>query len=162
MAMKRVPVLLGVILFFGCAGSGEERLGPLPTLVVHSPDQTFEVSVEVSATEESRRRGWMGRARLPEDRGMIFLYPDARPISFWMKNCLVPIDAAFIAESGQIVNIQEMSPPDPTSEVDPPSYPSAAPVRIVLEMPGGWFRDHGVGRGDRVELSAEIRSIEPR
>jgi len=85
---------------------------------------------------------------------MLFVYPDEDERSFWMKNCLVPIDAAFLASDGHILRIAEMVP-EPGNPL-PGGYPSGAPVRLVLEMPGGWFRDHGIGVGDRVLVPEEI------
>ena len=76
-----------------------------------------------------------------------------------MKGCLMPIDAAYIGENGRIVNIAEMTP-EPGVEY-PATHPSDAPVRIVLEMAGGWFHEHGVEPGDRVVIPQALLAVEP-
>jgi len=144
------PILAGLLLVACGNGAGPDGYPATASVRVESRRDVFTVTVEIAATPEARQRGLMGRSFLPPDRGMLFIYPEAAPRSFWMRDCLVRIDAAFLATDGRILNVQEMVP-EP-GETDLRSYPSAAPVRLVLEMPGGWFRDHGVMVGDRVVL----------
>ena len=149
--MRSAIAVLTVLLLAACDGR-EERSGypDTATVRIETRRATFIIPVEVAATAEARQRGFMGRSFLPPDRGMLFIYETEGPRSFWMRNCLVAIDAAFLTTDGRILNVHEMVP-EPGG-VGERSYPSAAPVRLVLEMPGGWFRDHGVGVGDRVVL----------
>ena len=62
-----------------------------------------------------------------------------------MKNTLLPLAIAFIAEDGRIVNIDEMAPQ--TLE----SHCSAEPVRYVLEMNKGWFAKKGIKAGAKLK-----------
>ena len=145
------------LLLLWCAACSTD-LGP--TVEIHAGGRRFVIPVEISADDASRQRGLSERDELPPDRGMVFLYPEASHRSFWMKNCVVPIDVAFVDDDGRIVNLHEMQPP-----VDPDRlrhYDAVSPVRVALEMPGGWFRSHGVAAGDRVILSPEVRAVEPR
>ena len=150
-----------ILLLIAACGSGDgPEAFPAGTEVrIESHRATFTIPVEIAATPESRQRGLMGRRHLPPDRGMLFIYAEEEPRGFWMKNCLVRIDAAFLATDGHILNVAEMVP-EPGREF-PRSYPSAAPVRLVLEMPGGWFRDHGVAVGDRVDVPEELLRLRP-
>ena len=70
------------------------------------------VHVEVSDTDELRHLGLMNRSYLPEGTGMLFIFPDERELSFWMKNTKVPLSIAFISKSGKILNIEQMQPFD--------------------------------------------------
>ena len=154
------PLAAALAAVLAAACSSEPSAGAGATVRIERSGGAWEIPVEISADPSSRERGWMGRTSLPPDRGMLFLYPRVEPRQFWMKDCLIPIDAAFVDESGQIVNVVEMHPPaDPS---DPERYRSAVPVRIVLEMPGGWFHARGVGAGDRVVLSEAARAVVPR
>ena len=105
-----------------------------------------EVLVEVADEPEERQRGLMYRESLPEDEGMLFVYDRERPLSFWMKNTVIPLDIAFLDASGRIVDIQSMEP------YNEASITSRAPAIYALEMNRGWFEAHGVEVGDRVEF----------
>ena len=89
----------------------------------------------------------MYRTSLPEDGGMLFVFPEQSKQSFWMKNTLIPLDMLFIDGDGRIVGIH----PDavPLSEA-PISV--GKPSTYVLEVNGGWAARHGVHPGDTVEL----------
>ena len=85
--------------------------------------------------------GLSGRYSL-EGRGMVFYYPGSQGNSgFWMKNTLLPLTAAFVADDGTIVNLADMAPQ--TTQ----SHCSAKPVRFVLEMHQGWFAKRGIQAG---------------
>lgn len=104
------------------------------------------VTAEIADTPELRRRGLMHRDSLPEDHGMLFVYPESRILSFWMVNTRIALDIAFINRNGVIVDIQRM---DPQSDEQ---HTSREEAMYALEMAAGWFEEHGVEVGDRVEL----------
>ena len=83
----------------------------------------------------------MHRPAMPRNDGMLFVFDDASQQCFWMKNTLLPLSAAFIADDGTIVNIEDMKPQ--TLE----SHCSKKPVRFVLEMNSGWFTKRGLKPG---------------
>ena len=105
-----------------------------------------EVRAEVADRESERRRGLMGRDSLPEDHGMLFVYPEQRTLSFWMRDTKIPLDIAFVDRRGVIVDVQTMEPE--TEEL----HRSRQPAMYALEMAAGWFEEHGVEVGDRVEF----------
>jgi uncharacterized protein len=121
----------------------------LRTLTIDtSGGKKVEVRVEVADDLFGRARGLMYRTALGVNRGMLFVYPDERELSFWMKNTLIPLSIAFIDSERRIVDIQDMKPLDDK----PPSYVSADPAQYALEVNQGFFEKRGVKVGDRVEL----------
>ena len=88
--------------------------------------------------------GLMGRVSLLPDQGMLFIYPDEAPRSFWMKNTPLPLSIAFMDVNGRIVHIADMRP---LSEAP---IPSQHPAMYALEMTQGWFGEHGVKVGQSV------------
>lgn len=118
------------------------------------------IVVEVADEDASRRQGLMFRKRLPADRGMLFVWPDAERRSMWMKNTLIPLDVAFIDDRHRIVNIETMEP----QTLVP--HRAAQPVRFALEVNAGWFARHGVKPGDRIAgidaASASVRDGDGR
>ncbi|MBC7647599.1 MAG: DUF192 domain-containing protein, partial [Vitreoscilla sp.] len=101
--------------------------------------------VQVAATSEQRQTGLMFRKDMPQHEGMIFVFEQATQQCFWMKNTLLPLSAAFIADDGTIVNIEDMKP----QTLD--GHCSAKPVRYVLEMNKGWFVKKGIKAGSKLE-----------
>src|SRR3954466_6159676 len=67
-------------------------------------------TAEVASTEPQRATGLMYRRMLPEDRGMLFIFPDVALHAMWMMNTYVPLSVAFIDRNGVIINIEDMQP----------------------------------------------------
>lgn len=102
------------------------------------------ITAEVADEDAEREQGLMHRDSLPENHGMLFVYPEERTLSFWMRNTRIALDIAFIDQGGRIVDIQQM---EPQSDVQ---HRSAEPAMYALEMRQGWFADHGIEVGARV------------
>lgn len=103
--------------------------------------------VETAQTETERQRGLMFREHLPPDQGMLFIFPVSQIQSFWMRNTFIPLDIAFIDRDGVIVDIQHMKPVDESV-----LYTSRAPALYALEVNAGWFAQHGIEAGARVNF----------
>ena len=99
------------------------------------------IDAQVAATQDQRSIGLMFRREMPQSEGMLFAFEQASVQCFWMKNTLLPLTAAFVANDGTIVNLAEMKPQ--TTD----SHCSKAPVRYVLEMNQGWFGKRGIKAG---------------
>jgi len=102
------------------------------------------INAQVAATPEQRAIGLMFRAEMPTSEGMLFVFEQASVQCFWMKNTLLPLTAAFVAEDGTIVNLADMKP----RSLD--SHCATQPVRYVLEMNQGWFAKRGIQAGQRL------------
>lgn len=141
----RTILALGVLLsvLSGCRTS---RAADTVELVTSRGD-SVPVDVELATTPEARQLGLMYREHLAPGKGMLFVFPQAAPQSFWMRNTKIPLDILFIDDDGRIVKIHERT--TPFSEA---GLPSGAPVRFVLEVPGGYCDDIGLREGDEVVL----------
>ncbi|MFQ5652022.1 MAG: DUF192 domain-containing protein [bacterium] len=115
----------------------------LPTLTIDGTALQVEIVQEV----EERQLGLMHREQLPENQGMLFVFETTHILSFWMRNTFIPLDIAFITESGQIVDIQRMAPLDESK-----SYISSAPALYALEVNAGWFERNGIKVGSHVSF----------
>jgi len=105
------------------------------------------VFVELAESGQDRERGLMYRTHLGKDAGMLFVWPDARPRRFWMRNTCIPLDMMFIAADGTVACILEQVP---TLNDAPRECP--CPASQVLEVNAGWARAHGVRPGQRVQV----------
>lgn len=136
-----VAALLCIVL---CACGDEPKPQRLPKKEITLGGRT--IAVEVASSVETQRTGMMYRKEIGPDEGMLFIFSEAKPLSFYMKNTYVPLSIAFIRSDGQILNIEEMEP------LSLESHSSSAPCRYALEMPEGWFEKSGVKAGDFVVL----------
>jgi uncharacterized membrane protein (UPF0127 family) len=88
-----------------------------------------------------------------ESRGMLFEYPNPDYRNFWMRNCPIPIDVAYVNRD-RVEEIHTMEPAFGMDPRHPRYYPSSAVANLALEMPAGWFAKHGVKAGDRISVEA--------
>lgn len=119
-----------------------------PRVVISTQDgRELRVKVEIADTPAKRELGLQYRRELAEDRGMLFLFPSERELTFWMKNTPIPLDIIFIGQQRRIVGIVHQAVPFSTDSLSV-SYPS----RYVLEINGGLSRRHGIKAGDAVRF----------
>jgi uncharacterized membrane protein (UPF0127 family) len=104
----------------------------------------YQIDAQVAMTPEQRQIGLMFRKEMPQPEGMIFVFEQPAEQCFWMKNTILPLTAAFIADDGTIVNLVDMKPQ--TTD----AHCSVKPVRYVLEMNKGWFAKRGIKAGARL------------
>ena len=102
------------------------------------------IEAQVAATPLQRQIGLMWRKDMPQNEGMLFIFEQPSVQCFWMKNTLLPLTAAFVADDGTIVNLADMKPQ--TTD----SHCSSKPVRYVLEMNQGWFGKKGLSANSRL------------
>jgi uncharacterized membrane protein (UPF0127 family) len=118
-------------------------------IVIRTGGKEILVDVEIRE-DDGIRVGMMFRRRFEgENRGMLFVYPHASYHNFWMRNCPIPIDVAYV-NGTRIEEIHEMTPGFGVEQRNLPKYDANAPLNVALEMPGGWFAAHGVKPGDEV------------
>jgi len=132
-------------------------------LVQVSDDRILSFKVELADTAALRERGLMFRENLPTGEGMLFVYPSPRPVSFWMRNTLIPLDMVFIDSVGVIRHIHPNAKP-----LDEAPIPGAAPWDsdpnrlLVLEIAGGETARFGMKVGQFVAhptLNQEIAAL---
>jgi uncharacterized protein len=167
MKTRKIAVVALALLLAGCGGApansdtqsqntpqasgantAETTSALRPVIIDTSGGKKVEVQVEVADDVAEQAKGLMYRKALGEDRGMLFVYPDERKLSFWMKNTLIPLSIAYIDSEGRIVDILDMKPLDDK----PPHYTSSEPVQYALEVNQGFFEKVGVKVGDHAEL----------
>lgn len=119
-----------------------DKSGLLPSVTIKG----VSVFVEVSDTEETRKKGLMWRKKLDKNAGMLFSYPDSAIRHFWMKNTFIPLDMAFIDSNLVIRTIHSTKAVNDSIAL----YGSYVPVKYVLEVNEGWFEKHNIRSGDTV------------
>lgn len=110
------------------------------------------LTVELAETTQQQGLGLMFRKKMPEDKGMLFIFPDTQMRSFWMKNTFLALSIGFFDQEKKLIDIQDMSPAKSEMQTDFPTYQSTAPAKYALEVNQGWFTKHKIKVGDRFEL----------
>ena len=101
-----------------------------------------EMDAELALSGEQMQTGMMFRTNLAENAGMLFVSPVPYRAAFWMKNCPLPLSAAYIDPEGVILEIHDLQPYNTNSVVA-----SSDRVQFVLETSQGWFGRHHVTTG---------------
>lgn len=142
--MKRLSFRLLCLLFalVGPAWSQDAPQLQLPKVTLAAGMHLIQA--QVAATPHERSVGLMFRREMPTNEGMLFVFEQPADQCFWMKNTLLPLTAAFVADDGVIVNLADMQPQSLASHC------STKPVRYVLEMNQGWFDKRGLKAGSRL------------
>ncbi len=96
--------------------------------------------IEYAVTPAQRELGLGGRKSIPNNYGMLFIFPKDDRYGFWMKATLVPLDPFWLNDKGQVVSISQ--------NVQPSSFPNvfypSAPALYVLETAAGFAQEHDI------------------
>ncbi len=142
--MKHLKLLLAVALFAATAFSGAQEAPQMDLPRIKLGAGMYQIEAQVARTSDQRTIGLMYRKEMPQYEGMFFVFEQPSGLCFWMKNTLIPLTAAFIADDGSIVNLVDMKPQ--TTD----SHCALRPVRYVLEMNQGWFAKRGLKAGTKL------------
>ncbi len=135
-----------MLAFAAATPLARAQTGPQPRLPTLDITAGFHIiKAELAVTPEQQATGMMFRKEMGTNEGMLFVNSEPGVRCFWMRNTLLPLSIAFIADDGRIVNIAEMKP---QSDV---SHCSAQPVRYALEMNSGWFSKRGIKAGTQLQ-----------
>jgi uncharacterized membrane protein (UPF0127 family) len=128
-----------LLLLAGTLAAAQDGPQKLPSITLNAGMHLIQA--EVAQTPEQRSIGLMFRSSMGTNEGMLFAFEEPGQQCFWMKNTLLPLSVAFVADDGSVVNIENMKP----QTLD--SHCSKKPVRFVLEMNDGWFAKRGIKPG---------------
>jgi hypothetical protein len=103
------------------------------------------LDIEIADTDYTTQTGLMYRTSMPNNQGMLFIFPDTAYRSFYMKNTAIALDIIFIAEDQTIINIQKNAQP-----MDESSLTSDQPAKYVLEVNAGLCDQWGVTEDDHI------------
>jgi len=147
---KSLSTIFGLFLIL-IASSANPLACPLelPTATISIKGQAL--TVELAATPAARTCGLSQREDLPQHQGMLFIFPETGPQTFWMKDTRIPLSIAFLDDSGKIINIQDMAPMQ-TNEL----YHASAPAKYALEVNQGWFKRYGIEAGEHVAIELPL------
>src|SRR5713226_4934226 len=131
-----------LVLFIACHTEAAPKAAlPMGAVRFETPRGPWVVRVEIASSDETRQRGLMFRRDLPQDRGMIFIFPDTAEHGFWMHNTLIGLDMIFLGEDRAVLGVVTAAP-----QTDAPRS-VGKPSRYVVEVSAGEAAAHAVGPG---------------
>lgn len=164
-------LVAGLALAIGSATSCEQSTPPAaaaPPASKESGGLTVEkltvagetFNVKLALDDASRQRGLGGVTELKADEGMLFVFPDPQQRFFWMKDCVIDIDIAFIDPFGFVTTTHTMVKEAPRATDEPLAtyegrlvrYRSLSPAQFALELAPGTFKRLGIKRGSKIDL----------
>lgn len=116
-------------------------------------DQVFKMRYAV--TPEERTKGLMFVEAMPEDQGMVFLFPDHQPRKFWMHNTFIPLDMLFFDHDMRLIHIEENATPHDLT----PRGPDES-VCVVVEINGGEAAKRGIKKGDILSINRTYKCLQ--
>jgi uncharacterized protein len=111
------------------------------------------ILLEVARTSEEQSTGLMYRTELAANRGMLFVFSPPRPVSFWMKNTLIPLDMVFLS-NGVVKYIGAKIPPCKTSSCPGYGPESKMAIDSVIELRSGRAAELRLKVGDRLKIDS--------
>lgn len=153
--MRIAPFALVVAALLAACAPGSATAEPPPlgwetsVLTVETPTGAHRFDIEIADDIDEQQRGLMYRTAMAPDAGMLFVYPDQKIITMWMKNTVLPLDMIFIGADGRIVSVLEGAVPYSEAILS-----SGVPALAVLEVNAGIIKAIGVQPGSRVRHAA--------
>lgn len=149
--------MIFVALFMSCAQEQSKQkeqpkgriVTPESTLSFLNTDdkEITSIEIEIADLPEERNQGLMDVNSLPQNRGMLFIFDEEAPRSFWMVNTPLPLDIMYIASDSTIVRIYQNTTPFSQT-----SLPSEVPAQYVVETNGGFSLTHGITEGMKIRF----------
>lgn len=144
--------MLMAVLLSAFAFSAKAQCSP-DTVHLRGDWGTARFTVEVADNASERAKGLMGRPSMPMSSGMLFVYHQTRPVTFWMRNTLIPLDMIFLDEDGVVVNVHSNARP-----LDETPISSQYPTRYVLEVNAGLSKALGISQGTELRHPSVLQT----
>lgn len=104
------------------------------------------ITIEVADSDSTRQRGLMDRKCIPDDWGMVFVFPEERSQAFYMANTPRSLDIMYFAGDSTFVSAAQYTTPNSLENL-----PSERPAQFVVETPAGFVDRHGLAPGDFID-----------
>ncbi|PSL20684.1 DUF192 domain-containing protein [Shimia abyssi] len=146
---RTVAPLGALILAIGLSAGTSDAACSDASLEIRGDWGQARFSVEVADTERLRNIGLMHRTQMPSSAGMLFVYDRPGPVSFWMRNTLIPLDMLFADETGVVRRVHSRAVP-----LDETAIPGGNKIQYVLEINGGLAEAMGIVEGSQMRHPA--------
>ncbi|MDO6470328.1 DUF192 domain-containing protein [Maribacter sp. 1_MG-2023] len=153
-----VILIVVAFLLFSCKEASKKTIATQSIDFTHEGDLSIflnssdtlktKFNIEFAETDYETQTGLMYRKGMDSNQGMLFIFPDERVHSFYMKNTEFPLDIIYIKEDLRIASFQENAQP-----LNESGLTSQVPIKYVLEINGGLAQELGLSIGDSISFS---------
>lgn len=156
MKTNHIYALVAILLYVSCQESAPDRPVPSGRIIDFTIALTFtsmdgdsitSIRIAIADSEDERSAGLMDVRSLGALDGMLFIFDQQEPLSFWMANTPLSLDMYFVNENFEIVRIHTGTTPFSRQ-----SYASERPARYVVEVNAGFTLTHDLKEGDRIRI----------
>merc|ERR1719330_460091 len=109
----------------------------VPLKRIETGDTVAQVQMRLAITPPEQHHGLMFRTALADSEGMLFLYQEPSRRVLWMKNTLIPLEAAWFTRDGMLQEVQHLYSNDLTYR-----WSGRADITFGLEVSEGFFEQH--------------------
>lgn len=148
-------MIRALVLTLALSAYAGTPLAPAKKTPLTFPDGVT-IRADVVDTPSERERGLMFRRKLPKDYGMLFVFPSQLPMSFWMKNTLIPLDMIFVGADKKITVIHRDVKASTLETPDSDVARAGGVAQYVLELPAGAAARRKLAPGDRLKFDVSI------
>ncbi|WP_317042879.1 DUF192 domain-containing protein [Maribacter ulvicola] len=151
-------IMVVALLLFSCKEASKNTIATQSINFTYEGDLTIflnasntvktNFNIEFAETDYETQTGLMYRKGMDANQGMLFIFPDERIHSFYMKNTEFPLDIIYIKEDLKIASFQENAQP-----LNEAGLSSQVPIKYVLEVNGGLTQELGLSVGDSISFS---------
>jgi uncharacterized membrane protein (UPF0127 family) len=149
--LRVLAITLCCLAMAACHGSQQEAVDDYYLRPITLPDGTV-IKAETLYHQADMSRGMMFRESAPEGRGMLFMHNQPGNYGYWMYQVKVPLDIIWMTVDGLVVEMVENAPPCKEAREKCPSFGGTRRAMVVLELPGGTARKHGVAVGQSIKF----------
>lgn len=153
---NKFKIILAIILAGFTGSCGDDKQPEVETVEIEFKKEgelfllkdgevNQQVNIEIADTEYERQTGLMYRETMEEDQGMLFIYSNEAPRSFYMKNTYIALDLIFYDKDSTVVSFIENAVP-----MDETSLPSEKPAQFILELNAGKVNQWNIEVGDKM------------
>lgn len=146
-----ISALTIAALFFIVIYQEYQKIKEKNAITIFTAIGAVKINAERAKTQKELSDGLMNRASLPQNSGMLFIFPDEKYRNFWMKNVLIPLDVIFVSSNGQINEIVTLKPCLKNAEYCQ-TYNSKNPTQYVIEVNAGFSQRNKIIENDILEI----------
>ena len=123
-------------------GSAFAQCAPDSLELRNAAGTVHRFSVELADDPDERARGLMFREKMPMASGMLFVFPEPKHATFWMKDTPLALDILFVDQAGLVTRVNENAVPLSEALID-----GGPDVAFAFEINGGLASRMGIGPG---------------
>ena len=150
MSLNKIIIgfIIILLIFSGIIAFQINKTAPKSKVTINKHD----FAVELATTSAQQQLGLSGRASIPKNQGMLFIFQTANRYPFWMKDMKFNLDMIFINKN-KIVSIFQNVPKPKNANAKLPTYAPSSPANEVLELNAGVAKADGFKKGDTVAVT---------